>query len=521
MSEENQKKINIGLISFLSIVIVALAIWGGVSYMQSQKYKLQLENTYLKAISETSTNMSNLSSDFVKGLYAGTPTQMSAISSKVWKESSAAKAALSALPVSSLDLDNTYKFLSQVGDYAMYLSRKSVSGEKITPDERQQFLRLREYADRFSEQVDDMQERLSNRELTIDELTAVKALEEISDNLEDGIEDIEDTVDDAKNSINNTVKAAENATKDSADSMIAGAGQGSPPTIVQTSAPQSDKNQPEDPAVQSPDTGSNSFESIEKGLTGYPSLIYDGPFSDHILDKKPEMTKGQTEISKQDALAKAAKIAEVDAASLNNSREENSSLSSYVFYNDELSVAITKNGGMLNYLIKVKPDTINMVISKEDAIKSAQEYLKKQGIESMKETYYEITDGVMTINFAHYESERQIICYTDLIKVEVSMADGNIIGCDARGYLVNHKSRTFEDAALTKEEAQKSLSENLIVENVKLALIPSSGQNEVYVYEFLCNSTTGDKVLVYVNTETAVEEQILILLETPNGVLTK
>ena len=139
----------------------------------------------------------------------------------------------------------------------------------------------------------------------------------------------------------------------------------------------------------------------------------------------------------------------------------------------------------------------------------------------MKDTYYETDNGVMTLNFAYYDSASQTICYTDLIKVEVSLQDGSILGLDARGYLVNHHDRTIAEPTLTVEQAQESLSDALTVDSVRPALIPSSGQNEVATYEFLCSSTTGDRILAYINSQTGAEEQLLILLQTPNGTLTK
>ena len=58
----------------------------------------------------------------------------------------------------------------------------------------------------------------------------------------------------------------------------------------------------------------------------------------------------------------------------------------------------------------------------------------------------------------------------------------------------------------------------------RLALIPTSGQNEVLTYEFQTRAGEGDdaqKILVYVNASTGAEEQILLLLETPEGTMTK
>ena len=141
-------------------------------------------------------------------------------------------------------------------------------------------------------------------------------------------------------------------------------------------------------------------------------------------------------------------------------REEDSILPSYVFHDAlSTSVAITKNGGYLCYLITEKPDNLTAKLSYEEAVNKAQQYLSAHGYDSMKDTYYETDNGVMTLNFAYYDSASQTICYTDLIKVEVSLQDGSILGLDARGYLVNHHDRTIAEPALPVEQAQESLSD--------------------------------------------------------------
>ena len=41
------------------------------------------------------------------------------------------------------------------------------------------------------------------------------------------------------------------------------------------------------------------FADFEEGFDAYPTLIYDGPFSDHILEKNPKMTANAKEITEQ------------------------------------------------------------------------------------------------------------------------------------------------------------------------------------------------------------------------------
>ena len=44
-----------------------------------------------------------------------------------------------------------------------------------------------------------------------------------------------------------------------------------------------------------------SLQKLEEELTDFPTFIYDGPYSDHIFEKEPEMLKDAKTVSKNDA----------------------------------------------------------------------------------------------------------------------------------------------------------------------------------------------------------------------------
>lgn len=440
------------VIGFLLVLSAGLAVWASDSYLKLTACRAALQSTYQRAADLASDSLANLSSDLVKGMYAGTSPQLSMISSKMWKESAEAKSALSTLPVTDLTLENTNRFLSQAGDYAMYLSRKFAAGEELTEEERTQFAALREYADRLSAQVDEIACELQSGRLRVEELSQ-------------------------------------------ADRRM---------------------NRADAPDSEAP---VSALKQVEDGFLGYPTLIYDGPFSDHLLEKTPQAVQGQPEVSTERARQTALRAAGRELPEL---REENSALPCYVFHDGvSVSAAVSRQGGRLCYLITDKPDTLTERLSYEQAAERARQFLEQQGYRSMKDTYYQTDNGVMTLNFAYFEPQAQAVCYPDLIKVEVSLEDGAILGMDARGYLVNHSERTLPEPAISPEQAAQSLSPMLEVQSQRLALIPSSGQKETLCYEFVCTSPTGDRVLCYRNCVTGAEEQLLLLLETPGGVLTK
>ena len=86
---------------------------------------------------------------------------------------------------------------------------------------------------------------------------------------------------------------------------------------------------------------------------------------------------------------------------------------------------------------------------------------------------------------------------------------------------MNHYDRSLVTPSFTRQEAISSLCGTLECKKVTLALIPTDGGSQVHCYELLCDGIDGQEVLVYLNVTTLQEEQILILLKTDGGTLTK
>ena len=159
-------------------------------------------------------------------------------------------------------------------------------------------------------------------------------------------------------------------------------------------------------------------------------------------------------------------------------------------------------------------------ISAAEAIKRGKEYLKKTGFDkNVTETYYSTYDGICTVNYA-YEADG-IICYSDLIKVSISLETGEAVALDSRGWLMNHREREAEKSILSLPECRKILSPLLSVVSARLAFIPLENGREELCYEFHCKDSEGQESLVYINAVSGKEENILLLLYSDDGVLTK
>lgn len=259
------------------------------------------------------------------------------------------------------------------------------------------------------------------------------------------------------------------------------------------------------------------FTEINDGLVSYPSLIYDGPFADSTQNKASIFLENFSECTETEAMEKAAEFLSLDKSALTSLEPIEGKTAAYVFSTDENEyITVSKKGCYIMEMTKSETPKKQM-LEYEDALKKAVDFLEKNGIKNMVESYYAINNNICVINFAY--SQDNVVCYPDLIKVGVSMDNGEIVSYNAENYLMNHCIRNV-DAYLSESFAKRSVSPYLEIKQSRLAIIPSSSTNEYLCYEFLCEGENGEDVLVYINCETGLEEQILILLKSDNGILT-
>ena len=137
----------------------------------------------------------------------------------------------------------------------------------------------------------------------------------------------------------------------------------------------------------------------------------------------------------------------------------------------------------------------------------------------MSDTYYSVYDGICTVNYAY--KNRGIICYPDLIKVSIALDTGEAVSFDATTYLMNHHERTAENIKVLSKDAVSLLAPGLQVLSVDEAIIPLETGKEAHCHEFHCRDSKNQECLVYIDCATGEELDILILLYSDDGVLTK
>ena len=267
--------------------------------------------------------------------------------------------------------------------------------------------------------------------------------------------------------------------------------------------------------TEKPVTVTDGFTDFAVNDNSYPTLIYDGPYSDHIMERNPLMLKDQKEIDTAEATRLAKKLS--DSNDLKLLTMEDGKMPSYVFNDGVRTIAVTKAGGMYSYMLANRKVGKQTITAKE-AVNRAKDYLSELGIRGLTDSYYEIRNGICVVNLA--AEQNGVTMYTDLIKVGVALDNGDVLSFDMRGYLTNHTIRDLPSPKISAKLAETLVSGSLTPISTKLCVIPSGGKNEIFCYEVRCTGEQGENILVYLNAETGREEQILILKIGRGGVLT-
>jgi germination protein YpeB len=269
------------------------------------------------------------------------------------------------------------------------------------------------------------------------------------------------------------------------------------------------------------------FTNIQKQVAQYPALIYDGPFSDNVLEIKPKVMD-QKEVSVNEAtevVKKAIGSDRIDKIE-NLSSDGQTRIPSYRFNvyikgrdknENVVNCEISKNGGKVVYTLDNRIVN-NATIDMKKASDIGSKYLESLGYKEMISSYSLRYDNTAIINYIYKKND--VVIYPDQIKLKIALDDGSILGVESEKFLVAHdENRKIEPPKITNEDAQGKVSKRLKVDSTRLAIIPTETNKEVLCYEY-SGSYNEDKYIVYINAQTGVEQRIIQIINTPNGELT-
>ena len=259
----------------------------------------------------------------------------------------------------------------------------------------------------------------------------------------------------------------------------------------------------------------NSIGSLTADEVDYPTMIFDGPFSDS-LESKNIRGLSESEITLEQAQEYLKNVVyqgqEVNIEYKNETLGDFSTYDFKVEKNEkEFTAQVTKRQGVLLTLLGYA-ESGEASISSEKAQELAIKFADNAGFGILTTTWLEVDGNVAYINLA--PTQEGVILYPDLVKVKVDMFSQEIIGFEAKNYAFNHIERKFS-TSITLQEAEKKLGYDYIVLNTRKAIIALENDIEVCVYEFACERI-GGLFYYYIDANTGELVKILKVVDS-NG----
>lgn len=452
-------------------IVAAGTAWATGVGRRARDLTLQLEAERQRNFMELVGHVQSIQSILGKGLAAGSRRQNMLYMGEVYRRASLATANFMALPLPGPVGASTGKFLNQVGDFAFSIARGEASGRQMDGNQRTEMTRLRQSATDLARSLQE-----TGRQAAMDGFRWVEPPPRVAD-------------------------------------VFRGFGRRRPLAKPEGTQSQSAKN-----------LLPGGLDEMGAQMEQMPTLIYDGPFSDHLEQRQARLGGepiGETAAQERalSFLADAGAYQVVQVAKREgvpptfSVRLATAGSGSYTVVAD-----ITRDGGHLVSLVNARPagtPTLDLGQARD----LGRKYLDEHGFPNMIATYGEAIDGFATVQYAR--NHDGTVVYPEQIKLRVALDTGEVVGVDARHYVMTHRDRgALPKPDISEQDAALVLNPNLKVQRVRLTVIPTeAGDSELMAYEFL-GLLDEETFLVYVNAETGEEERILQLITTPNGTLT-
>lgn len=426
----------IALVTLCSVLTI-----GFINTLASaNQYSYKLENLYQKSFSELITNVNNIEVDLSKIIASTGVSTREKLYNEVYTNCNYASSNLSNLPISYESINQTTKFINQMGGFSYYVGEKLKNGQTLTESD----------------------------------ISSTNELYELCKYIQSVLNDFVKGI-----NYNFSILASGELNDSNFNTM---------------------------------------FESMQSQNIKYPTLIYDGPFSESSTNTS---TKGITgdEITSEQATRKIREI--FKQYGVNNLESQGTTTGLFECYNysfiannnTKYYVQITKIGGFILNITSFNQGTATKSLSLSECRSKAEEFAKNLSID-VESVWSTSLGGVAYINLTPVVGN--VIIYPDMIKAKIDMQNGNIIGWEATSYAHNHTDRLNLSANISIENARKSVSQNLTIISEKLALIPLEYNQEKVTYEFKC-SLNDATYYVYIDANNGDEVQVLKVINTSNG----
>ncbi|NLW55928.1 MAG: germination protein YpeB [Firmicutes bacterium] len=452
-------------IPLLAIALVASLAWGYSQYRSRRGWEIRAENQYNRSFSELSTHVGELETQLGKIMVSNSRPYLVKSLTDIWRQAYLSQEDIGQLPLSNVELTRTKEFLAKVGAFSHSLAvRLNQAGEQesgpeegitqyLSEKDRQTLKGLHQQARYLSEQLVNLQEEMleaGEKWSRVDRLATTSMVTDVSKRLE-------------TNKITKGFMMMEDGFKRLPEPEMEGNLISFQPTPKGITGREVSMEQAREIA----------HDFIDKGTTRY-QVTYDeqikGDYPLYLFNIVP-----QNEAERQ-------------------RRARN-----------KPSIAVTVKGGHVAWMLKER-DVEESKLSLEEAKEKAQTYLAERNYQGMTPVGAEEYRNIALVSLC--PRVQQTIIYPEMIKVQVALDNGEVMGVETMPYLTFHDpNRQLSTPRFSEAEIRKRLNKDLKVEQIQPAVILNDRYQEVLTYE--CTGTLDqDRYRVYINATTGEEERI-------------
>lgn len=436
-------------IPLLGLVLLLVGLWGYSQYNTRRLWENRTETQYQRAFSELTGNLGGLETQLAKCSISNDPSFLRQTLAEIWRLSYAAQEKLSQLPLTTMELTRMKMLLAKTAAFSYRVTGRPAESLRLTDAEWKTLQGFRSQSRFVSGQLTSMQSNILQNKLRWVDVDRLSGQQISAAAMAARI---------GTNKVTKNLVMLEDGLKRLPDP-------GFPESAV--------IYKPKPKGLKGAKITTAEGRAIASQFVGGPNSRLSAAFIGRIRGDIPNLLYAVTESKRRDAYP--------------------------------TRVSVTEQGGKVAWMLSERelgPRKLNLA----KATSIAERFVKEKGQSDLTVVTREEFGGVDIITMA--PKTDGVVRYPELVKVQVAMDSGRVVGYEGLGYLIYH-----DDAAklgtprLTAADAKKCVSPHLRVDGVRKAVTISPQQKEVLTYE-VAGTMNGERFLVYIDANTGTEVKI-------------
>ena len=256
----------------------------------------------------------------------------------------------------------------------------------------------------------------------------------------------------------------------------------------------------------------DGFTNIENKVKSYPEMQFDEGIQK--LEREPRPIAGK-EITEEEALEIARNFFNKLSGPVSNVEmafDANGKIPTYGISglreetNSPTYVEVTKKGG---HIIEMYTNRQigEGVLEIEEGERVARDFLASMNLNNLE--LVEVNSNSQTAIFTFVPTEDGVLLYSDMVKAQVALDNGEILSFDQTSFLSYHHQRNIQRATLEAQEITVNMNPNFKILQTRLALVPNEFEDqEILAYE-IKGQINNETFILFVDANTGEDVRVV------------